>query len=72
MSLSDYKVVDHVSIDYQRLVTIQTSLTGSDAKAEKMVKKIEKIVLETLQKEEAHYGSYQIEVKSRNGAKLNK
>jgi hypothetical protein len=39
MSLSDYKVFDNVSIDYQHLVTIQTSLTGSDAKAEEMVKK---------------------------------
>ncbi|MGM0805990.1 MAG: hypothetical protein ACQET8_14685 [Bacillota bacterium] len=72
MSLSDYKVVDNVSIDYQRLVTIQTSLVGSDAKAEKVVKKIEKVVLETLQKEDAHYNSYQIDVKSQNGAKLNK
>jgi hypothetical protein len=73
--LKDYDVIGNINIDYQKSITIQTSIKGSDKDAYKLAMEIEETVNEILHFKElnsvSHIDSYKIKILNPKGKVVN-
>lgn len=73
--LKDYGVIGDIGTDYQKSITIQTSIKGSDNAAHKLAMEIEETVNEILQSKElnsvSQIYSYEIKILNANGKVVN-
>ncbi|MFE7064248.1 DUF4030 domain-containing protein [Sutcliffiella sp. NPDC057660] len=73
--LKDYEVVVDIQSEYQKSITIQTSINSTDANAKKLTKEIEDRVNEIMKSEElnslSRIESYEIYVRDKDGENLN-
>ena len=73
--LKNYDVIGNINTDYQKSITIQTSIKGSDKDAHKLAMEIEETVNEILHSKElnsvSHIDSYEIKILNTNGKEVN-
>lgn len=74
-SLKDYEVVLNININYQKSITIHTSIKSSDKDVHKLTKKIEETVSKILHSKElnsvSYIDSYEIKIVDSNGHIIN-
>lgn len=67
--LSDYDVVGDISSEYQKSITIKTSISSSNTKAKKLAKEIEEKVAEIIKTDGvSNFDSYEIYVNNKDGS----
>ena len=73
--LKDYDVIGNIGTDYQKSITIHTSIKGSDKDAHKLAMEIEETVNEILHSKELnsvpHIDSYEIKILNAKGEVVN-
>ncbi|MFE7064540.1 DUF4030 domain-containing protein [Sutcliffiella sp. NPDC057660] len=73
--LKDYEVVGDIQSEYQKSITIQTSINSTDENAKNLTKEIEDRVNEIMKSEELNWlsiiESYEIYVRDKDGENLN-
>jgi len=73
--LKDYDVIGNIATEYQKSITIQTSIKGSDKDAHQLAMEIEETVNEILHSKElnsvSHIDSYEIKILNAKGKVVN-